>query len=54
MSQLTLFNFSRHREVPCSSRDDCRWNWACVGEARGCPMDGVHEKCLLRRKLLQW
>jgi hypothetical protein len=30
-------------EVPCMSADDCPYAWSCVGEGRGCPIDGRHK-----------
>lgn len=35
------------RVVPCKDGLDCKWNWSCVGEARGCPRDGRHQDVVI-------
>jgi len=37
----TTLGFLLSNKIPCA--DDCRFNWSCVGEAKGCPIDGRHE-----------
>lgn len=38
------FEFFLTKDAPCCDFDVCPWNGACVGEARGCPIDGRHQK----------
>lgn len=37
------FEFHQTKDAPCNI-DACPWNCPCLGEARGCPVDGRHEK----------
>lgn len=43
MSKTPPFNFHLTKEAPCDV-DACPWNCPCLGEGRGCPVDGRHSK----------